>query len=466
MLTNYALTSTRANIITLTHGLSYAKTDQLDLFKVGRSPIELLKLFPVIFANMSRELYKTEVVADLYKRRDEFDVVLIDFFFNEIAYPFAAGKPFISVSVSGNDPIHSLSYGNFPNPAYVSGTIHHYAGPLSLKDRLENFLVCLGTPLLRYWGTFVPVQRYISEQFPDLPSLTEIDRNQSVAFMNSHFSMNSPPVPLLPGQVEIGGIHCREGNPLPKDILDFVSSDVPAILMSMGTAVSGRFMSQTHRNMFLAAFSKLPYRIIWKFDVDLGNVSSNVMIRNWLPQQDLLAHPNVMLFITHGGAFGVQEALYHATPILALPVHADQPKNAARLQNVGIGLTLTWDEVSEEKIVAYVKKLITETRYQTKISEMSALFRDQPETALERVVYWTEYVVRYRGATHLRSAEKDLSLIQLLHFDIFVILLFSLYLWYKISVFCVLPLLNKLAKSRIYKLLPRKKSSKKRTKQS
>jgi len=35
-------------------------------------------------------------------------------------------------------------------------------------------------------------------------------------------------------------------------------------------------------------------------------------------------HENARLFITHGGLMGVQEAIYHAVPLLGIPFGNDQ----------------------------------------------------------------------------------------------------------------------------------------------
>ena len=47
------------------------------------------------------------------------------------------------------------------------------------------------------------------------PPLLEIERNQSLTLMNTHFSITTP-VPLLPSQVEVGAMHCRPVKPLPQ----------------------------------------------------------------------------------------------------------------------------------------------------------------------------------------------------------------------------------------------------------
>ncbi|MDK2413786.1 hypothetical protein QHH03_32345, partial [Aphanizomenon sp. 202] len=62
--------------------------------------------------------------------------------------------------------------------------------------------------------------------------------------------------------------------------------------------------------MFVEAFKQLKQRVIWKYEVALEGVSDNVLMRKWLPQQDILAHPNVRVFITHGGLLSTQESFY------------------------------------------------------------------------------------------------------------------------------------------------------------
>jgi hypothetical protein len=50
----------------------------------------------------------------------------------------------------------------------------------------------------------------------------------------------------------------------------------------------------------------------------LVNESPNVHHFNWIPQLEILSHPNVVLFVSHGGINGVMESLYHGKPVLGM----------------------------------------------------------------------------------------------------------------------------------------------------
>lgn len=62
------------------------------------------------------------------------------------------------------------------------------------------------------------------------------------------------------------------------------------VYVSMGTSVNPKTMPPTMLKIIVAAFSQLPYRVLWKFDTELGGIElpANVRIEKWLPQQDVL----------------------------------------------------------------------------------------------------------------------------------------------------------------------------------
>jgi polyene glycosyltransferase len=57
-------------------------------------------------------------------------------------------------------------------------------------------------------------------------------------------------------------------------------------------------------------------------------------------QMDVLAHPNVTAFVTHGGGNGFHEGLYFGKPLVVRPLWVDCYDQAIRGDSLGVSLTL------------------------------------------------------------------------------------------------------------------------------
>lgn len=74
------------------------------------------------------------------------------------------------------------------------------------------------------------------------------------------------------------------------------------IYFSFGSCIRSVDLPPEKLHAFIETFRLMKQKILWKFENEtLPNMPSNVMIRKWLPQNDVLAHKNVKLFLTHGG---------------------------------------------------------------------------------------------------------------------------------------------------------------------
>jgi glucuronosyltransferase len=60
--------------------------------------------------------------------------------------------------------------------------------------------------------------------------------------------------------------------------------------------------------------------------------------------------------------------------------------------------------------------------YRENAQRLSRIYRDQPLTPLEQAVFWTEYVIRHKGAPHMRSAVLDLAWYQYFLLDVIAVL--------------------------------------------
>nr|XP_045622222.1 UDP-glucosyltransferase 2-like [Procambarus clarkii] len=267
----------------------------------------------------------------------------------------------------------------------------------------------------------------ISAQFPELPPLLDLERNMSLGLINTHFSIGIP-LPLLPSEVEVGGMHCRPASPLPEELESLITGAGSAgvIYFSLGSVAQSISIPVQYRDLLVQAFRRLPQRVLWKYEGKLEGLPDNVIISKWFPQQDVLAHHNVKVFITHGGLLSLQEAIFHATPLLVLPIFSDQPRNGMFVRNSGLGDFLEWSNLTEDIILKTLTEIINNTRYKENVMRMSAGMRDQPTSPRDRAVFWTEYVIRHRGAPQLRSPAAQLSWVEFLMLDVLLLLLLAL----------------------------------------
>lgn len=88
-------------------------------------------------------------------------------------------------------------------------------------------------------------------------------------------------------------------------------------------------MPKEQLQIFLNVFGNLSQTVLWKYETDdMERIPPNVKLQSWIPQTDVLAHENVVLFITHGGMFGSQEGLARGKQMLFIPFYGDQVRLA------------------------------------------------------------------------------------------------------------------------------------------
>jgi len=123
-------------------------------------------------------------------------------------------------------------------------------------------------------------------------------------------------------------------------------------------------MPEQKRQIFLNVFSKLKQRVIWKFESEtIPDLPPNVMLSKWVPQQDLLGHPKIKMFIMHCGLGGIEESIFHGVPLLGMPFFGDQMFNAKEAANHGFLLKLDWNEMTEETLSNAINTLLTDPRW-------------------------------------------------------------------------------------------------------
>ncbi|XP_049791851.1 UDP-glucosyltransferase 2-like [Schistocerca nitens] len=316
--------------------------------------------------------------------------------------------------------------GNPINPAYLSDVFIGYTDHMNFWQRLYNTYFI--ARFLYFWQTTVlPAHEAIMREIfgPDPPSVYEMERNFSMLIVDVHFSGDYPR-PNVPNVIEVTGLHVEDNvEPLPQDIQKFLDeAEHGVIYFNLGSNVKSSTLPEHRRQAFVDAFREMPQRVVWKWEDDnIPDLPDNVLVRKWLPQQGILAHPKVKLFIMQGGIQSLNEAAFRSIPLIAVPFFSDQRHNCAKINAAGIGVRIYLKDITKESVLDAIHRVLEDPSYKERMAQYSRLFREHREQSVETAVWWLEYVIRHKGAPHLRSAALDLHWWQLLLLDVIAFVL-------------------------------------------
>ncbi|XP_069693335.1 UDP-glucosyltransferase 2-like [Periplaneta americana] len=385
-------------------------------------------MFAWIHAVCQREL-KSDGAKKLlnYPSNDQFDLIIVEAGWSECFYGFIhkfGSPPVVAISPFGLTPWMAAAFGIPENPSYIPVSILPYSTSMTFTQKLYNTYIHYYY-LYGYLYKHMPDMDAMAKEFfkQDMPSFVDIQRNFSLVLANTVFGLEDAR-PLTPNIIPIGGMHVKEKpDPLPKDLQKYLDEAKDGfIYFSLGSNLRSDALTPSIRQALLDAFSELPQRILWKFESEnLPGIPPNVKISKWLPQSDILAHPNIRMFISHCGKMSTSETMYRGVPIVGVPFFVDQLFNMQKLIRKGMGVHLDQETMTKESILKAIREILNNASYAANAKKMSAMFRDHPTSALDRAVFWTEYVIRHQGAPHLRSAGAELYWYEYLLLDVLLV---------------------------------------------
>lgn len=375
-------------------------------------------------------------------KEEQFDVAILGFFMNDFITGVRSwlNCPTIMYFSAGFNSLANL----VGNPTEISAAPHLLLGnknPMSFFDRVKNTLVYMVDFVVAKALAYA-TKPYYESNFPaekGYPSYEQAKLDVSLVMLNSYFTQTVPR-PYLPNIVEVGGLQIKaKPDPLPEDIQAWLDGAKDgAIFLSFGSNLKSSNLRQDKFDAIIKSISKLKQRIIWKWDTDvMPGKPDNVMIGKWLPQDDILAHKNLKLFVTHGGLGSITESMYHGVPIVGIPMFGDQETNVAQVVKDGWGASVSFDDLTEEKLTAAIKEVLGEPKYAEKIRSMTDLYKDRPQSGMDLATFWVEYVIRHKGAPHLHYQGADLNVLQRYLVDVFAFLGAVLYIAKKLVCFAL-----------------------------
>ncbi|XP_025194800.1 UDP-glucuronosyltransferase 1-7C-like [Melanaphis sacchari] len=408
--------------------------DMIDLLDYFRNPFWTYGAFVEMGRSQCDVVYGHAEMKQLLRDPAGFDAIIIESFWSECMSYAAArlGLPLIYVT-----PLPLIAFmerattGHVSNPAFVSNLMIGHAVPSTFGQRLTN-------AALQVFGSVV--QRYKEFELKYTGPPKEYDLLDpvppSLVFVNRHFISDAPsPVPR--NVVDVGGIHLKAAKSLPKDVLEFIEqSPHGVIFFTLGSTVKMSTIPEIVKNKLIKALARVPQRVLLKYEVEMDNKPENIMMKQWFPQRDILLHPNVKLFISHGGISGIYETVDAGVPVLGFPLIGDQPRNIDNLVNAGMAISMDLLSVTEDLFLNTVLELLNNKKYSENAKNAMKIFKDRPMSPKSSVVYWTEYVLRHRGAPHLKSRALNLTWYQYYLLDVmafaFACIFFAVFVIYNI----------------------------------
>uniref|UniRef100_A0A8C0VJ36 glucuronosyltransferase n=2 Tax=Cyanistes caeruleus TaxID=156563 RepID=A0A8C0VJ36_CYACU len=326
-----------------------------------------------------------------------------------------------------------------PNPpSYVPRVFTDLTDRMTFLQRVKNMLYDIPNFFLCD-VVFQPYAELASEFLKREVTVPDLLRQASIWLMKLDFVLHFPK-PLMPNMVLISGVNCAYKK-LSQEFEAMVnaSGEHGIVVFSLGSMVSEIPMKKAME--IAEALGTVPQTVFWRYTGKAPpNLPSNVKLVKWLPQNDLLAHPKTRAFITHGGSHGVYEGICNAVPMVLMPLFGDQMDNAKRVESRGAGLTLNILEMTSNDISTALKAVINEKKYKENIQRLSDLHLDRPIHPLDLAVHWVEFVMRHKGAPHLRPAAHDLNWVQYHSLDVIAFLaavtLLSLFISFKCCLCC------------------------------
>ncbi|CDO99876.1 unnamed protein product [Coffea canephora] len=119
-----------------------------------------------------------------------------------------------------------------------------------------------------------------------------------------------------------------------------------------------------------------------------------MVLKGWAPQGRILKHPSIGGFVSHCGWSSVMEGIKFGVPIVAVPMHLDQPLNARLVEELGIGEEVVRNKqgiLEKEQVSSVIRKVVDEKsttgeRFRRKVRELSEKMREKEEEEIDDVV--------------------------------------------------------------------------------
>lgn len=431
----------------------------LRLFKLGDKPSPIYEKVPGMIKFWHTHIHQRWRTVEILLQNSnmlnlllesDFDVVMADpcVMGGEMLAAYLGDLPLVhNVRILPAEMQQQLAGAPFP-ASYVPVINTVLTDRMSFLQRTWNFLNIVGQTVATRALSSLFMDSMVKEYILDNPRLRsrpvgtgvlDLQKEAAIWLVRLDFTFEFPR-PLMPNMKYIGGFHCSPANleNIDDSLTSFIeSAPKGVVVLSMGSMVDQMGTKKAEIIAEALANIETGYKVIWRYNGAVPTkLGPNTRLESWLPQNDLLGHPNVKLFITHGGTNGVYQAVYHGTPILGIPLLVDQFDNILRIERWNAGshfdITRLVKQQDSYMLTAKIDAILNDSDIKAGIQYLSDTHRLRPIEPVDEAAFWVEYAVKTRGAKHLKSQANNLYWFQYHLLDVILFLVGIVFVLYKL----------------------------------
>lgn len=122
--------------------------------------------------------------------------------------------------------------------------------------------------------------------------------------------------------------------------------------------------------------------------------------------------------------------------------------NMARAELLGWGTQVTYKNLTAESLSWAIKEVLDNKKYTENVKKISKRLMDQPQTPMEKAIFWVEYVIRNDGAPFMKTSARNLDMIEYHNLDVYAVLALGAFLVFAFTLVVILIILKLTCSSR------------------
>ncbi|KAI8341142.1 hypothetical protein BC941DRAFT_391151 [Chlamydoabsidia padenii] len=322
---------------------------------------------PLLLANYSSEYNEYKSIIESNKM----DLMICDMFAFACMDATSASKiPLIVTS--------TVAYSQDTTTGYVNNMVQSFFIPttetMTLWERLVYFFYRVYGPL-KARQLDHPTHAFQKQQ--GIPLIDSLHKAPEDAYklINNMFGLEAPR-PLGPLAQLVGPILRQQYDSLTPDLTTFLDSHPRVAYVAFGQHA---IPSEQDMDLIMQALKTNLEAghldaVIWASPTHPTNTGlQHILVTKWAPQFAILQHPSTVLFVTHGGAGSVHEALYNKVPLFVFPFFGDQPVTARMVRQQELGdyidtIGMQYTKVTLDDITFRIRRVLTDPTIQQRVS--------------------------------------------------------------------------------------------------